>query len=419
MHSSRTIFFIIILGFLISLDVYIYFGLKGIFPKGTLGRKIALATHLASILVFLGMIAAVFISYPKGMAKTTTITSALMGVAMSFAVAKLIFVLFLFGEDIYRVGRWLVERVIALFSSGESHVVMESRRGFIGKMGLVVAAIPFAGMMYGYLRGKYDYRVEKVTLNYPDLPEAFDGMRIAQISDVHAGSFEGEEAIAKGLKMLQDQQPDVIFFTGDLVNNLALEVEPYLHLFENLSAPLGKFSILGNHDYGHYISWDRKADEIINHKQICEHHGTMGFRLLKNEGLYLEKGGQKIYLAGVENWGRKPFPQYGDLDAALANGVAEDFTILLSHDPTHWDEKVLSHPKQIHLTLSGHTHGGQMGIEIPGFRWSPSQWVYRRWAGLYEEAGQYLNVNRGFGFLGYPGRAGIPPEITLIELRRA
>lgn len=221
------------------------------------------------------------------------------------------------------------------------------------------------------------------------------------------------------MNILQNQNPDMVLFTGDLVNNHAGEIEPYLSTLKNIKAPFGKFSVMGNHDYGEYIRWDSQQDKINNVKKIRSHHHAMGFDLLENSNRLIEKDGDSIRLLGVENWGNPPFPQYGDLDRAIKNTKDSEFTVLMSHDPDHWEEKTLKHKKKIHLTLAGHTHGSQFGIEIPGFKWSPVQYKYKRWAGLYEKLDQYLYVNRGFGFLGYPGRVGIWPEITIIELKKA
>ena len=293
-----------------------------------------------------------------------------------------------------------------------------SRRRVIKTLGLGISALPFAAYLYGITKGKYDYKVFEKTLTFPDLPEAFDGFKIVQFSDLHSGSFDSIEGVKKGFDLMQKQQADLILFTGDLVNNLADEVLPYKEILKNLSAPLGKFSVLGNHDYaepGRFFE-DKEAAEN-NLAAIKQHHSDMGFQLLNNDSIQLEKEGNAIRLLGVENWGTR-FVKFGDLDQALEGCPENEFRILLSHDPTHWEYKVLAHPTHIHLTLSGHTHGMQMGIERWGIRWSPSKYVYPRWAGLYEEKKQYLYVNRGFGFIGFAGRVGIKPEITTLTLRR-
>jgi predicted MPP superfamily phosphohydrolase len=269
--------------------------------------------------------------------------------------------------------------------------------------------------------GRFRFRVRRETLYFDDLPAAFDGFTITQLSDIHIGSFDPEshrDEVREGLKLAQDQQSDLFVFTGDLVNNQAEEMLPWKNEFGVLKAPFGQFSILGNHDYGDYLyGFDPSPAKTKNFEQLVATHGEIGFNLMRNQHTVLEKNGEKIYLLGVENWG-KGFKQEGKLNLAL-DGVPDDaFKILLSHDPSHFDEEVSKHESQIHLTLSGHTHGAQFGVEIPGIKWSPVQFRYSRWAGIYNEAKRYLYVNRGFGFLGFPGRVGIWPEVTVLTLKR-
>jgi predicted MPP superfamily phosphohydrolase len=253
---------------------------------------------------------------------------------------------------------------------------------------------------------------------FKDLPSAFDGFTITQLSDIHSGSFRDPEAVRRGVELVNAQRSDLFVFTGDLVNSLAAEFEPWISVFRQIEAPFGTYSILGNHDYGDYHQWDDEQDKQRNFEALKAHHATVGFRLLLDEHVTLEKDGEQIALLGVENWGLG-FGQRGDLQKALKGLPAESFKVLLSHDPTHWDHQVKADPNPIQLTLSGHTHGMQVGVEIPGFRWSPVKYRYPKWAGLYEEAGRYLYINRGFGYLGFHGRVGIWPEITVLELRRA
>lgn len=315
-------------------------------------------------------------------------------------------------EDITRITRFI-------FRIKRKYKHLEGRRKFISLLGLGLAAIPFSSLLFGIFKGKYNYKVLKYTLYFDDLPTAFDGYKITQISDLHSGSFDNKEKIQYGVELINEQKSDVIFFTGDLVNNIATEMLPWKKIFKQLNASDGLFSILGNHDYGDYYHWDSKEDKEANFQQIKNIHKEIGFKLLLNEHVYLEKDQQKLALIGVENWGAGRFSKHGDLNKALAKVKDEDFKILLSHDPTHWEYIVLPEKKNIHLTLSGHTHGMQFGIEIPGwFRFSPSQWIYKYWAGMYEENGKFLNVNRGFGFNAFPGRVGIWPEITVITLKK-
>ena len=293
-----------------------------------------------------------------------------------------------------------------------------SRRRFLTLGATGLASIPFSLMLHGVTRGKYAYTVKNVKLALKDLPKAFDGLRIVQISDIHAGSLDSKSAVARGVRMVNEQNPDLIFFTGDLVNSDKNEVDPYIDIFKELNAKLGKYCILGNHDY--YGEPDEEQEQPTYWEDFYSKYKAMGFNLMKNENTFLEKDGERICLIGVENWGKgRFFPKKGDLDLALANTDPEEFCILLSHDPSHWDEKVLEHPKKIHLTFSGHTHGFQFGVNMPGLKWSPVQYRYPRWNGLYEEEEQYLYVNRGFGFLGFPGRIGMWPEITVVDLSSA
>jgi len=284
---------------------------------------------------------------------------------------------------------------------------------------LVLGTIPFSSLLYGMYQGRYNYRVLKYTLTYPSLPDSFDGFQITQISDLHCGSFDNTEKVAYGMELINQQKSDLLLFTGDLVNNKSSEARPWVDLVANIEAPYGKFSVLGNHDYGDYSSWESEAAKQKNMEEMYQTHKDMGFDLLLNESRYIEKNGEKIALVGVENWGAGRFKKAGDLEKSIAQIQPEDFKILLSHDPSHWEAEVLPHSYPFHLTLSGHTHGFQFGIEIPGWiKWSPIQWRYKHWAGIYEEKEQKLNVNRGFGYLAYPGRVGIWPEITVITLKK-
>ncbi|GJH40770.1 phosphoesterase [Capnocytophaga sp. HP1101] len=315
-------------------------------------------------------------------------------------------------EDITRLVR-------ALFRKPASNAPrIPSRRKFVSTLGWGLAAIPFASILYSIFKGKYNYKVWKYTLEFDNLPKAFDGYRITQISDIHCGSFDNYDKIRYGVELINAQKGDVILFTGDLVNNLADEVHDWKSLFATLHAPDGVFSIMGNHDYGDYSSWESPEAKLQNLQQLFRIEREMGWQLLLNEHCYLERNGEKIALIGVENWGHGRFSKYGDLNKAMEGVNDEDFKILMSHDPTHWQEVVLPEGKNIELTLSGHTHGMQCGIEIPGWlKWSPSQYVYKYWGGMYEEDGKYLNVNRGFGYHAFPGRLGVWPEITVIELK--
>lgn len=328
---------------------------------------------------------------------------------------QLITILFLFSEDIFRV----VSGVYQKFTGNSKEFSLPERRRFLSILGLGIAALPFGALLYGMYKGKYNFKVFKYALEFEDLPDAFDGYRITQISDIHSGSFDNRKKIEYAVDLINKQQGDVILFTGDMVNNLATEMEPWKKLFSTLEAKDGKFSVLGNHDYGDYVDWETEDLKRQNLEDLKVIQREIGFDLMLNENRYLKKGNDKIALVGVENWGRGGFKKVGDLGKATATIGKDDFKILMSHDPSHWEDVVLFDDLHYHLTLSGHTHGMQFGIEIPGWvKWSPASWRYKYWAGIYKEKGQFINVNRGLGFLGYPGRVGIWPEISVITLKK-
>lgn len=312
---------------------------------------------------------------------------------------ELIFIAVLLPGDLYR-----------LFSHGPRNL-------YWVEFASLLAIITLFVFIYGMVKGKYAYRIISHKLYFKDLPESFDGFKITQISDVHAGSFNNPKAIQKGIDLIKQQNSDLFVFTGDLVNNKASEIVPWISYFSQVKAPFGQFSILGNHDYGDYVKWDTAANKTANLQDLKNYHAKLGYRLLLDEHVEIRKNGEKIILAGVENWGLG-FGERGDLNKALRNVDAKDFKILLSHDPTHWEAQVKKHPLNIHLTLSGHTHGMQFGLEAFGIKWSPVKYRYAHWAGIKQENNRYLNINRGFGFLGFSGRIGIWPEITVITLNK-
>ena len=291
-----------------------------------------------------------------------------------------------------------------------------SRSAYLSWLGIGFGGALFSSLVYGFTN-KYKYHVRRVKLSYDNLPPAFKGLKIVQLSDIHSGSLADREAVAKGIDQVLAEKPDLILFTGDLVNDVATEMDGYKDIFSRLKAPLGVFSTLGNHDYGDYIWWETPEMKKANLDRLKQLQGEMGWRLLMNEHVAIERGGQEIALIGIENWSAKArFPKHGKLKEAYEGAEKYPFKILMSHDPSHWDAQVRPLFPDIDLALAGHTHGMQFGIEIPGIKWSPVQYVYKQWAGLYEEGRQKLYVNRGFGFIGYPGRVGILPEITVIEL---
>ena len=338
-----------------------------------------------------------------------------MGLLLVVYVPKLILTLLLLGEDIFRIGAGSVN----YFLENDNVEFLNSRRKFISQIGLGLAAIPFMSLIYGITVGKYNYKVIKQRIFFPDLPDAFDGFTITQISDVHSGSFDNPDKINYAIDLVNEQNSDMILFTGDIVNTDAKEMHPWIEIFNRIKKhEYGKYSVLGNHDYGEYVTWPTEKDKADNFQAIKDLYGQIGFKLMLNEHTYIEKGNDKIALIGVENWGHN-FKKAGDISKASKDVAQDDFKILMSHDPSHWDYEIKNHKKNFHLTLSGHTHGMQFGIEIPGyFKWSLAQYVYAQWAGLYENLGRYVYVNRGFGFHAYPGRVGIMPEITVIELKK-
>ena len=332
-------------------------------------------------------------------------------------ISKLFAVIVLFIDDLQRGVKW-VARFFYKGASGDLPGEAITRSDFLAKTAVAAAAIPFGTMAFGILSGAHDYRVRRQTIMLPRLPKAFDGLQIGQVSDIHSGSFFNKTAVKGGVEMLLREKPDVIFFTGDLVNNEASEVKDYINIFDKLRAPLGVYSVTGNHDYGDYQRWASQEAKSRNFKDLLEAHREMGFRLLKNEHDFLQTGQDRIAVLGIENWGMRGFTQYGRMEEAYKGTEDAPVKLLLSHDPSHWDGQVRPQYGDIDVMFSGHTHGFQFGVEVGNFKWSPSQYVYKQWAGLYQEGSQYLYVNRGFGYLGYPGRIGMPPELTIIELKR-
>ena len=332
--------------------------------------------------------------------------------------SKILGILVLFTDDLQRSMRWVVN----YFGKGADRNLagpVIPRSEFLSKIALATTAVPFTAFAYGIISGAHDYRIKRVTVKLKNLPKSFDGLRIGQLSDIHSGSFWNKAAVKGGVDLMMKEKPDVIFFTGDLVNNEASEVKEYVPVFDKLKAPLGVFSITGNHDYGDYKSWASPEEKQRNFKDLVQAHKILGYDILMNEHRFLEQGGEKIAIIGIENWGAGRFSKYGKLDLACQGTEDAAVKLLLSHDPTHWDAQVRPNHPDIDISFAGHTHGFQFGIEIGNFKWSPVQYVYKQWADLYREGDQYIYVNRGFGYLGYPGRVGIPPELTIIELKRA
>jgi predicted MPP superfamily phosphohydrolase len=344
--------------------------------------------------------------------------STIFAVIIGLFFAKLIGAIFFLIDDIRRLIQWVAGKLFFSNTEGEALQKGEkiSRSVFLSWVGMIAGGGLFGSLLYGF-GNKYRYHIKRIPLVFDNLPASFKGLKIVQVSDIHSGSFTDKKAVIHGVDMIMKEKPDLILFTGDLVNNTSEEMSDYMDVFNKLNAPMGVYSTLGNHDYGDYTHWNSLEEKVANLERLKHIHGELGWRLLMNEHVALEKGEDKIALIGVENWSAKAsFKKYGDLKKAYEGSAAYPFKILMSHDPSHWDAEVRRSYTDIDLMLSGHTHGMQFGIEIPGFKWSPVQYVYKQWAGLYQEGAQKLYVNRGYGFIGYPGRVGILPEITVFEL---
>lgn len=409
---SRIYFAVFLIGLYLALDFYVFYAIRstidGLSPAW---RRAVLITYwVLSIVSLVGVILYRQIDPKQFKDLRLYITTGFFVLFMG----KLIAAVFLLVEDLRRGLLWI---------SGFFPFVEEkqsvSRSDFMKKSAIVAGAIPVATMTFGIVSGAHDYRIRKRTINLPNLPKAFDGIRIAQISDIHTGSFFNKTAVMGGIDMLNEQKPDITFFTGDLVNNRSEEAKDYLDLFKKVSGPLGVYSVMGNHDYGDYSEWSSTSAKQQDIRNLHGMHKYMGYDLLLNENRTIKVDSEEIAILGCENWGAGRFSKYGDMIKTVEGLKEQPFKILLSHDPSHWDAQIRPDYSDIDLTLAGHTHGFQFGVEIGDFRWSPAQYRYKQWADLYKEGEQYLYVNRGYGFIGYPGRIGMLPEITILELKRS
>ncbi len=398
--------------FLFLVDLYVFQAIK------TVTQNLDPTAQRVIYFLFWAVFAVTAVTFVLGSATRGTPPSAyktyLASTLFIIFASKLVVVLFLLVDDTVRIGR------IAFHYASSDTAFDPSRNKFLSQMGLLVAAVPFTAFIYGMVKGAYDYQVKRITLKFPNLPQAFDGYKILQISDLHTGSFTSTEPLQEAVRLINKQEADLVFFTGDLVNNQAAEVQQHIGTLKDIKAKAGVFSVLGNHDYGDYVTWPSPEAKRDNLRTLIDSHGRMGWQILMNEHRMIEKDGEKIAVLGVENWGnRAGFPKYGRLEQAYAGTEGSPFKVLLSHDPSHWDGEINQKYNDIDLTLSGHTHGMQFGVNIPGWKWSPVQYVYKQWAGLYKKGRQHLYVNTGLGFLGYPGRVGFLPEITVFELKKA
>jgi predicted MPP superfamily phosphohydrolase len=414
MRSATSWWIIALVIFL--LDFYVFQALKTVSQQGSdRARQAIYVTYW--VVSFLTIATMLSFPYIQFLQTSKVFRNYVFAILIGLFLAKLIGSLFFVADDVRRGALLLMNKIFPL--SGAQYMGPEGqgipRSTFLSWLGLGLGGTLFGTLLFGF-GNKYNYQVKKIKLRFDNLPDAFKGMRMVHISDIHSGSFQDIRAVNKGIDLILKQQPDIIVFTGDLVNDRATEMEPYQNSFGRLTAPLGVYSTLGNHDYGDYVQWPSAQAKIDNLEALKKVHANMGWKLLMNEHVILEKKAEKIALLGIENWGAKArFPKYGKMDLAYPGTENIPFKILLSHDPSHWDAQILPEYPSIDLMLSGHTHGMQFGLENPYFKWSPVQWMYKQWAGLYEQGKQKLYVNRGYGFIGYPGRVGILPEITVIE----
>ncbi|TCZ71414.1 metallophosphoesterase [Flaviaesturariibacter aridisoli] len=409
-------FSLVLIAVMLLLDFYVFSVLKGV-SQGAAQRTRSILFAVYWTLSAMALVALLFMPAINASGLPKGLRNALFVTMVGLFFAKLVAAIFFLIDDIRRGFQWVAGRLF--FTNTEAEQIQSnggiSRSVFLSWLGLAAGGALFTSLMYG-MGNKYAYRVHRVKLRFPNLPLAFRGLRVVQLSDIHSGSFTDHDAVARGVQKVLDLKPDLILFTGDLVNNTSDEMDRFLELFGRLKAPMGVFSTLGNHDYGDYVQWPTADAKRANLERLKSMHAQMGWRLLMNEHVLLERGTDRIAVLGIENWGAKArFPKYGKMSEAYPGTESVPFKILMSHDPSHWDAEVRPRYGDIDLTLAGHTHGMQFGVELPGFRWSPVQYVYKQWAGLYEEGAQKLYVNRGFGFLGYPGRVGILPEISLLE----
>lgn len=415
MRQSR--FWWVLVIFMLLLDIYFFQAIRTVTSHASDNNRIIIFTvyWVMSVTAIAFLILMPYLHFEK---QAKIIRTTIFSVFAGLFFGKLVGSFFFVADDLRRSIHWLGAEI---FSSKSALSDLQSagtlsRSMLLSWMGLVAGGGLFGSLLYGF-NNKYRYDVRRVRLSFNNLPNAFKGLKVVHISDIHSGSLANREAVIKGVERILEEKPDLILFTGDLVNNVADEMDEYLDVFGRLQAPLGVYSTLGNHDYGDYIRWESIDKKEANLEKLKQIHAEMGWRLLMNEHVVLERENESIAILGIENWSAKNrFPKYGDLKKAHTGSSQHPFKILMSHDPSHWKAEVITNYQDIDLMLAGHTHGMQFGVEIPGLKWSPVQYVYKEWAGLYEKGDQKLYINRGFGFLGYPGRVGIMPEITVIEL---
>ena len=407
---------LILTAFFILVDLYVFQAVKSSISGFNPGWRKALNIIFWSItgLSILGILYANFYDgRSEGLRRFIVVSISLLYFSKIFGVLTLLI------DDIFKAGQWVFYKIFPNTKPETPKSGGLTRSEFISRASLIAVAVPMATFSIGIASGAHNYRVRRRTIRLPNLPSAFDGIKIGQLSDIHSGSFFSRKGVQRGIDLFLSEKPDVIFFTGDLVNDRARELVNYKDLFSKVKAPLGVYSTLGNHDYGDYTPWDSMTEKKKNLSDLVQTHKEMGWDILMNENRSLKVDGEEIGIIGVENWGAGRFSKYGDLKSAYSGLEDKPVKLLLSHDPSHWDAQIRPEFDDIDVTFAGHTHGFQFGVELGDFRWSPSKYIYKQWADLHQEGNQFLYVNRGFGFIGYPGRIGILPEVTIIELKRA
>jgi uncharacterized protein len=410
-------FWWILISSMVLIDIYCFQAIK-LVSQSASSKTRAIIFTVYWVVSLSAIILLMVLPYLQFSQQTKLSRSTLFALIAGLFFAKVVASLFFLIDDIRRGIQWVAEKLVFNKNKEEGLQNEEgiSRSAFLTWTGMLVGGGLFGSLIYGF-GNKYRYQLKRQRLSYTNLPASFKGLKIVHISDIHSGSFTDKNAVMRGVQKIMNEKPDLILFTGDLVNNRTDEMDGYMDVFDKLKAPFGVYSVLGNHDYGDYMEWDSPEEKAANLAKMKGVHATLGWRLLMNEHVVLERGGDKIVVMGIENWSAKArFPKYGNMKKAYEGADAYPFKILMSHDPSHWDAEVTKTYPDIDLMLAGHTHGMQFGVEIPGFKWSPVQYVYPKWAGLYEEGAQKLYINRGYGFIGYPGRLGILPEITVLEL---
>lgn len=399
----------------ITIDLYVWQGLKFLLKKSSLKKYNTLKYVYwgYNILIYIMFVAGKFITVRP----TSQIGKFVGAFVLFILVSKVLYVLFLLIDDLQRLIRFIVYSIKDKSKAETNTEHGISRLKFLHYMGLGLGGLFISSAIWGIFKGAHNYMVRKRTIKIDGLPESFKGLKIVQISDIHSGSFWNREAVIKGIDLINQQNADMVFFTGDLVNDTSKEIEPWIDVFNKIQAPMGIYSTLGNHDYGDYVIWDTEEAKKKNLEDIIQHHKTLGWDLLMDEHRIIEKNGEKIAILGIQNWSNLgKFPKYGDLEKAYKGTENIPVKLLLSHDPTHWRQQVLNHKPDIKVSFAGHTHGMQFGVDTAFYRWSPAKYIYPEWMDLYSENDQHLYVNRGFGYLGYPGRMGIYPEITVVTL---